>query len=75
MENEMKRINALEEKVDDYGVYVKTGTSMNMGILLDDYDNIEDEVTWLILYAKEMAKKVKSLENQLNMADRMHSKG
>ena len=67
MENEMKRINALEEKVDDYGVYVKTGASMNMGILLDDYDNIDDEVTWLISYAKEMAKKVKSLENQLIM--------
>ena len=69
MENEMKRINALEEKIDDYGVYVKTGASMSMGILLDDYDNIDDEVTWLISYAKEMAKKVKSLE------DRMHSKG
>ena len=65
----MKRINALEEKIDDYGVYVKTGASMSMGILLDDYDNIDDEVTWLISYAKEMAKKVKSLE------DRMHSKG
>ena len=67
MENEMKRINALEEKIDDYGVYVKTGASMSMGILLDDYDNIDDEVTWLISYAKEMAKKVKSLENQLIM--------
>lgn len=66
MENEMKRINALEEKIEDYGAYVKTGTSMNMGILEDDYDDIEDEVTWLINYAKEMAKKVKSLENQLN---------
>ena len=75
MEKEMKRINALEEKVDDYGAYVKTGASMSMGILIDDYDSIEDEVTWLILYAKEMAKKVKSLEDQLNMADRMHSKG
>ena len=67
MENEMKRINALEEKVDDYGVFVRTGTSMNMGILEDDYDNIDDEVTWLIVYAKEMAKKVKTLEDQLNM--------
>ena len=67
MENEMKRINALEEKIDDYGVYVKTGASMSMGILLDDYDNIDDEVTWLISYAKEMAKKVKSLESQLIM--------
>lgn len=66
MENEMKRINALEEKVNDYGVYVKTGASMSMGVLLDDYDNIDNEVTWLILYAKEMAKKVKSLEDQLN---------
>lgn len=66
MENEMKRINALEEKVEDYGAYVKTGTSMNMGILEDDYDDIEDEVIWLINYAKEMAKKVESLEDQLN---------
>lgn len=75
MENEMKRINALEEKVEDYGAYVKIGTFMNMGILEDDYDDIEDEVTWLINYAKEMAKKVKSLEDQLNMEDRTHSKG
>lgn len=69
MTENIERINKIKTIIEEDGAYTYKGTEMNINIMEDVYESIEDEVMWVIEFAKEQAEKVKQFEEKFNIND------
>lgn len=83
-----ERVNKIEQTVNENGIFIRSGTPMNSGVLIledvfqdgefirdgssvnmdifeDDFEDYEDEVIWIINHAKEQSDRIKVLESLL----------
>lgn len=78
--NNTRKLKEFEEMIEENEPMILSGTKMNMGILEDVYTSINDEVQWLMNYAKEKTRLVELkneikaiLEQPITEFDELHS--
>lgn len=64
-------LEAIKQTIDENGIYIKTGTEMNMGILEDSYEDCEDEIKLVIQQAERMEELEKDIERYWKSCDQL----